>query len=644
MRCGTDTHRDYETVVRRVKHEGLSFLMITLPDFCRDFESCLEQGSVDSTCFQGFRRHGSLPKFLQGLTSLVFDRESGKLLNVPSEDAVLCVRQVCLMYKKLHLPCSTLRERKAFDDFVKCENDLDWDQRQYSLDQIPYTWVSDPTSRDMSRLPRGARASRGCRAYSRTLEHVGLVLNEPRCGLILDYFQRVSRLVWASAFGGFSSDAVSLGLVPRHGPGATAERILGNQKYVWRRWHHRLDVFFPFDAFASRTANVPDEEGRRFDGVEFVEPGSEQPVRVISVPKTMKGPRIIAIEPVCMQYVQQALSSYIVERLGACKFTSGQINFTNQRVNRDLAFSSSIDRSYGTIDLSEASDRVHAYLVHLMLQAVPLLREMVFACRSTKALLPDGREVVLQKFASMGSALCFPMESMVFFTLCVSSRLMKLNLPVTVTNLLKVSRSTFVYGDDIIVPADEVPTVTETLEAFGLKVNRHKTFYRGNFRESCGMDAFSGVDVTPVYLRKMPPWNRQQSSEFVSYVSFANQLYKKGWWTTAKRVREDISRLFGELPYVQETSPCLGYHSFRKSYDIHRWDSDTHSWKVKGYVLSPRRYADVIDGDAALMKFFLTAEHRRKDPLLVERQAKDHLTSSVRRDAAIIKRRWVQPY
>jgi hypothetical protein len=179
----------------------------------------------------------------------------------------------------------------------------------------------------------------------------------------------------------------------------------------------------------------------------------------------------------------------------------------------------------------------------------------------------------------MGSALCFPVESMVFFTICIVGRLAALSLLPTVSNIKKVARRVYVYGDDLLVPSDEVPTVARALSAFALKVNDTKTFRTGMFRESCGMDAYNGVMVTPIYVRTMPPSDRRSSAELVSYVSLANQLYKAGWWVLAKRVREVVERILGPLPTVRETAPCLGWHTLRNSYDIHGWDNDLQTLK-----------------------------------------------------------------
>jgi hypothetical protein len=42
--CQTSTDRDFKTVTDRVAHEGISFLTISLPQFCKDLQKGLEQG------------------------------------------------------------------------------------------------------------------------------------------------------------------------------------------------------------------------------------------------------------------------------------------------------------------------------------------------------------------------------------------------------------------------------------------------------------------------------------------------------------------------------------------------------------------------------------------------------------------------
>jgi hypothetical protein len=589
IRCGTDTHLDIRTIKRRIDHEGVSFLTITLPTFAQDLERGLEQKFVDSTLFLPFKKRGCLPVFLRGFTSLVFDPGDGTLLPNPNEDAIFCIRQICLMFKKVNLPCSEKRVKDTLNGFKQLESEL---------------------TGAMSLVP----------------------------DMVWDDFGLLSDVLWSETFGSLSSKIENLSIIPRHGPGATAEKISGNSKYRHLTWHNRLQTYFPFDYFGHSTQDS--EYGSIPESVKFRDPDAELPVRVITVPKTLKSPRVIAIEPVCMQYIQQGLLSEIVSDLENGPYTSGQINFSDQSINGELALQSSRDGLLATIDLSEASDRVHKDLVYHMFRSTPVLRDAIFACRSMRANLPDGTIVPLNKFASMGSALCFPVESMAFYTLCLLGRFYSANVRPTPQNIKhnikRLCSGVYVYGDDLIVPADEVPVIIDVLESVKLKVNARKSFWNGSFRESCGVDAYNGIDVTPVYVRSMPPRDKQDASGIVSFVSLANQLYKAGWWRSAQTVRDYVESLLRiQLPHVLDTASCMGWYSFTKSYSVHRYSQDYQAPEVKSMVVRVSDQQDPLEGYAALMKFFLK---RGTKPIFGK-----HLERSVRPGSVNIKYRWARP-
>lgn len=591
--CGTDTHRDRCYMSRRTECEGESFLTITLPNFARDFERCLEQGQVTSKEFLAFRklrvagRSQAIPAFLSGMLRRVFDPLSGVLLERPCVTTIAVIRQICLVMKKVELPCADKRVRDCFDTYVRVDKDL--------ADHFVYV-------RDLD----------------------------------MKMFEHVSGMLWSQILGSANQAVLDLDMHPKHGPGATAEKVQGNSKYRLSQWHSRLEPYFPFDWFGVPNPNQL-TEGCQDEDFKIVEPDAEQPVRVVSVPKTLSGPRIIAIEPVCMQYTQQAVAKILIQRVEAHSLTSGHINFSDQGINRHLAQDSSRSRCYATVDLSEASDRVHQDLVARMLGCVPALRDAVFACRSTRAALEDGRSITLSKFASMGSALCFPIEAMVFFTVALVARFRGLSTrSVGPSAVRRAAQLTYVYGDDIIVPVDQVPAIRSAFSSFGLVVNDRKTFFRGSFRESCGMDAYDGVDVTPVYCRQPYPSDRKNVEGIVSWVSFANLLYSRGWWMTAKTVREEMDRYFGPFPHVLGTSPGLGWTSLLGTYTPERWNKDLHRWETKVLVPTPAVQADPLEGWPALLKFFLL---RKKYPL-----EEGHLQRSSRRSCAALKRRWAPPY
>jgi hypothetical protein len=576
--CCTSTTRDYIYISGRVEHEGLSFLTITLGDFASDFEKSLEHGHIEPSSFRSFRKLGAIPKLFSGMLALVFNKD-GKLLNEPSIAAISCIRQVCRMFKKIELPCTEERNAAAIQGYIKVEQDL------------------------------------------------SLVIPELRKTDLYSRFLRFSDIIWSETLCKEVEILSSYSHIPKHGTGAVATKMLQNQKYNWRVWHQRLEEYFPSSEFCYSSSAAFLEESSK---ISLVDPAQEQPVRVVFVPKTLKTPRVIAIEPACMQYTQQSLLLLLVDRLEKAPMTSRHINFTKQSINAKLALVNSRSKKLATMDLSEASDRVSADVVYDMLRSVPLLRDAMMACRSTTAALPNGITIPLGKYASMGSALCFPVESMVFYTLLLFSECERLRLPLSRRSISIVKKNVFVYGDDLILPVDGVLSATSTLTAFGLKVNASKSFSKGNFRESCGMDAYNGVDVTPVYIRRMLPSSRHDVRCHVSAVEASNQFYKNGFFATAEFLENHISKSGYKFPYVSDTASCVGYKGRNKPLTVHRYNRELHRAEVRALVVVVKKQSDTIDGYAALMKWFLQGLNPDKK----------HYLHSVRSGSQAIKTRW----
>lgn len=587
-KCTTVTvdQRDLHTLRSRVEHEGISFLTITLPKYGQDFERSLAIGRVESTTFRSFKKVGSIPAFLRGMITQVFDQSTGRIYDEPDVAIIEGIRQIAYAFKKIQLACTPERDLQAFSEFAAIERELE--QFEEGLDQAD----------------------------------------------IQDFID-CSRVLWPSVLPG--CDYLD-GTVPKHGPGATAESISGNRKYIHASWHERLEQYFPFlgDAYS-----ISAYDDRVFQNVTFVPQDQELPVRVITVPKTLKAPRIIAIEPVCMQYAQQSLSQMIVRSLESGWLTRGHVNFTDQTINRSLALESSKTGRYATIDLSSASDRVPLSMVKHMLGWHPDLLGAILACRSTRAKLPNEDILTLRKFASMGSALCFPIEAMYFYTICVMALLRKQNLPVTSRNLYRVSRDVYVYGDDIIVPVDAVDVVTRYLQKYNCIVNSTKSFWTGKFRESCGMDAYDGEEVTPTYIRQTRPSNKRDAAHLISWVETSNLFYKKGYWLTASHMIKQCEKLLGKLPVVHGTCAGLGKVSFQDYHDTHRVSGKYQSPEIRTWVPRPVYQKDKLDGYPALQKCLTQMEARiSPQPSTDER----HLCHTARHGAVALQRRWVSPY
>lgn len=576
--------RDLITIRSRVENEGISFLTITLPTFGKEIDISLSEGGIDPTFFRSFRKYGKAPAFLRGFFSQVFD-ETGRIKHEPCIEAIEGLRQIAYVFKKLKISCAPIRVRRALTQFSFAER----------------------------------------------------VFEEPLVPDDIEDFLQCSHYLWSSVFG----NRIDLlpKAIPKHGPGATAEKISGNAKFLMQRWHDRLEPYFPLldNAFVNANARHSEEFGK----VSIVLECDEQPVRVIPVPKTLKTPRIIAIEPVCMQYAQQAISEKLVQLLETHPLTAGHVNFTDQTINRDLAMISSRDQRYATIDLSSASDLVPYELAIRMFDSNPDLQDAISACRSKRAQMPDGSIIELQKFASMGSALCFPIEAMYFYTICVAALLKERNLPVTYLNIKYVKDQVFVYGDDIIIPTNESGAVTDALHKYYCKVNVRKSFSKGNFRESCGMDAFSGEEVTPTYIRELPPRDRRDTSSLVSWVSTANLFYRRGYWKTSSFMFDIIERITGALPVIGSHCAGLGKESFQPAVSIERWGRRYQRPEVRAWVPVPVYRTDILDGQSALLKSLLSLERSAHTDLAKDKR---HLERSARHGAVALKRRWVRPY
>lgn len=590
-RCSTSTTQDFKTVLRRFEHEGMSFLTITLPQFCSDFERSLDQGRVTRNQFTGFSRTGELPKFLRGFLELVFDASSGRLVREPSIWAIQAVRQLTLLFSKVSIRCSPEREQRALAKYMDCEETV---RRNDSI------CLAEP-----DRLQR---------------------------------FGRIGRMLWADVLSKIDSRVYQEGVIPRHGPGATADKLRSNAKYNQLLWTRRLEEIFPHWENLIPSESFLD----RVDGVTILEPGDELPVRVILVPKTLKTPRIIAIEPTCMQYMQQGILGVIVDEFAKFDNTRDFVMFKSQEPNQRLARQGSLTGTLATLDLSEASDRVSNRHVSLLLANHRELRRAVDATRSLKADVPGFGLVDLAKFASMGSALCFPFEALVFATAVFVGIEQALKRPLNLWDINQLRGKVRVYGDDIIVPTEYVQPVIAALESYGFKVNAAKSFWTGLFRESCGKEFYAGHPVGVTRVRNLLPMNRQNSVRVVSAVALRNQFFHSGYYAVVEHLDELIGKII-PFPFVEwssdtagvvsQSSPLLGRHAHTLPSQEYRHDPHLQRPLVRGVTVRNTIPASVLDDYGALMKHFLK---QGLTPFVDER----HLQRSGRPVSACITTQW----
>ncbi len=576
--CSIDIARDMKTVTDRCEEEGESFLTITLPQLAKALERGLDTGFWPAQEVNGLFHHfRGLPAFMRGFLSRIFDDKTGQLLATPDAECIWAVRQFCFLTHKVERPCTPLRERQAFAQFVATDDSL------YGL----------PGRIDPGRL---------------------------------DTYRRISRRLFGRVFQECDRKIANWELIPKHGPGAVAERASQKERRSYSYWHDRLESVFPYWRYTVNSV---------YQSSDHVVPISdEQPVRVVSVPKTQSTPRIIAIEPAVMQYAQQGLKRELYELIGRGPLKD-VLGFQDQTRNRVLAHEASVKGNLGTLDLSEASDRVHWFLIRELFRDYPHLWEFVWAARSHMADVPFHGVLPLQKFASMGSALTFPLEAIVFTILTVAGveqaqgrRLKPRDLPGVVS----------VYGDDIIAPVDSIDHVIEWLEHFGAKVNQRKSFWNGKFRESCGAEFYDGTDVSVVRLRTELPSSRDDAAEIAALVDFRNRAFMAGLWDVVTEIDEELDSLI-RLPYSRADSEERSAYLHRATFlpvqrTGTRWEPNLQRDERRVPVLVPQATSYVVDGEAGLLEWFHDA--LRRDDLV------DRFASKERSTSFSIKRRWVR--
>lgn len=583
MDLDLSVERDVRVIEHRCKHEGLSFLTITLPKLSDALEQGIEHGLL--TCPTDFSSHGRLPRLLGGFFRRVFAR-SGELLPEPDVECIKYIRQICRFFKKLKIPCSPDREDRAIGQFLAIEDEL----RQLTPRILK---VKDST------------------------------------------LDAISQILWSQVF----PETDPCDIVCKHGPGVTADRFLSNERNHIRYWYDRWESFFPADLhaypnfeYAMCDSNGAGGASETSEGLHYIGVRDEPGVRVVFVPKTLTAPRVIAIEPSSMQYVQQGLLGYMVAKIESHRLTHRSVRFTDQSVNQHLARRSSVDRSLATLDLKDASDRVHFELVRRIFKGSGLI-DYLEAARSLHATLPNGKNIILSKFASMGSAICFPVEACVFYTLIqLAFHLVDGRRPSS-SSIRHYSRQIDIYGDDIIVPVGYTDAVVRVLESYGLKVNVNKSFRSSLFRESCGGDYYNGESVKPIYARELPldsvrDWTANQ---VMSWVSTANQFYMAGQWLMAKSIHQMLESVIGSrIPRARQAGQGVFFRSLLFDTNL-RYNPQICGWEQKRLVYKPSKRKDVIDGNpiACLLKWGITTLKRADDGTPVLRKKTPGEPSSV---------------
>jgi hypothetical protein len=378
-------------------------------------------------------------------------------------------------------------------------------------------------------------------------------------------------------------------VIPCHGPKGVAElgRCSLEDKYKNLATDERLEYAF-------------DEPWWVIDSVRTELDRTSQ---TIFVPKSYKTFRTISMEPPTLQYFQQGIWNLIDNLVASNGYLRNRIGFHDQTRNQRLAKQGSIDRNYATIDLSAASDLVSYELVKQLFKGTWLPRYFL-ATRSTHTKLPDGQLIELKKFAPMGSALCFPVETLVFASVCEF-----------VTRECRMSGDYSVFGDDIIVPTQCVEKVMQILETLGFHVNRDKSFYRDTcwFRESCGHEYCDGYDVSPMRVSRKYA-SKDEDERLTKLISLANNAYSHEFRNLRYFFLQKL-RSYGWVALYSPTS--LLADSYSNYHTKKKWNVKLQRIEVRVSNLVSKSSNDVLrkQNEEIRYRHWLENAHRRNSAL-----------------------------
>jgi hypothetical protein len=509
--------------------------------------------------YTSFKTREGYPEFLGDLFRLVFDH-AGRSLCDAAPLAVKHIRQILYLWYKYELPYTQEQEAALLDRFC----------------------VTDATLPD----------------------------KVPDCPVI-----QGARDLIAHVVSRYSHEDVS----PKHGPGAVATKERPWEKWRFKRLYQSLERVYPFTEWFVPSITYLAKSKRPLGKLQVLEYGT---AKAVFVPKDSRGPRLISCEPLEYQWIQQGIAAEIVFCINSCSLTSGRVNFTRQEINRRFALMGSSGGGWVTLDMADASDRVSTVLVERLFANTHVL-EYLLASRSQCTVLPSGQRVMMKKFAPMGSALCFPVESLVFFALAVNVLVHHLGY-----SRERALERIKVYGDDIICHREDYAAVMQYFPYVGLKFNAAKCCTGGSFRESCGMDAYKGTDVTPVKFRTRF-YHRRDSFTLASWVQYSNMLDFRGYYRAASCVERHLweSRQFetGDIPYIEHLHSEVAFLAFRrhdasirhpalKSKNGFRWSSKLHRYEFLGMCIGGLSIKKDIPGWERLFANIASNPPRRFTP------------------------------
>lgn len=588
------------------EHRGDHLYLEDLPAAGKHLDRCLSSGAyklIGLPLTKAVSKRVRIPKFLRGLYLRVFTDE-GWLKEEPDVQAITFLRQILFVAKKAVVPCDPSRVMAEIQSFLKTDAELP-EVSDFWVD--PYVDVGNLCG--MRFQTAYTRMSRG-QVPRPTRQVDQLMVQPPDEGASTDLLRNldiVSGLL-CSAIGPYQWPEWRFS----HGPGAVSDRPRYTSKYAWVSWPERLERVYPiadcgFHNYQSWVDWTRSCEEQGLDLCKEVEPAS----KLIAVPKSWDKPRLIAAEPTAHMWCQQNVKHYFYERVP--RTWIGQfIKFDDQTLNQELCVRGSADGSLMTIDLSSASDRVSCLAVECLFSRNLSVLEALRATRTRFIDWEDPREESrestpnrweLRKFSTMGNACTFPVESLMFLAVTLSATLTALKMEPTLQNISALAGRVSVYGDDIIAPTESRELLCELLEILDFKVNLGKSFTEGNFRESCGVDAFRGDLITPAYWRDS---HDGTPDGYARCVTMSNNFYRKFLVHTSNYALSTVRRV--QVPTVYCRSGALGAISFvdplSQPFLKRRWNEDLQREEAYVPVLVTKQDKAALRDPSALLQYF----------------------------------------
>ena len=655
--------KDLDRLTLYSQDRGLGIFTLDLPHLESLLLRGLEEGrlTLEGPLSKAVSSKSKVPRFYSGLWLRIFEKDSC-LKHEVDVNALFFLRQLLVVGKRIEVDCSDDRISAKIGEYHDIERSLRKPSFSWECDDLTLTRSEDNLSCKRQLSSRNRRNNTGDlfhrdiilhsvsekssepvkddyaitegenrRMYdehmsvhlvqavdhhysefadSSDLFHKGYRDEDRRQRLedirLLNTVQQVADLIFSSfpvlepiAFSSWLYEH-GLGTGFKHGPGAVAEpKIKNHEKSRFPNWPHKLQDTFPWE-LCGKTIGAPMEKPSHH----------EMASRLICVPKTAKGPRLIAAEPISHQWCQQLVLRFLFVQ---CReiFGTHFIDFRDQHKSGAMVLEASLNRYLATVDLSDASDRLSCWTVERIIRTNPSILKALHAAR-TRYIKDENLGYVdflsLRKFASQGTATTFPVMSLVMLCIALASSLSPTDR-VTWPKLRELRTKVRVFGDDIILPIHGYERLVRTMVLLQLKVNTAKSYVHGHFRESCGTDGYRGYDITPVKPKTLVAGSPASCQ---AVVDTSNNLFNKGLWHASRTALDLLPvsvRKYIRIVGRNEVG-FSGLSSFTGGDERHltkRWNSRLHRHEVRVWSISDRTLRSERVGFDALLDFFARA-------------------------------------